>query len=227
MRVLGIATSTNFGPKGDELGTSATVLKEILDLLKGQGHEVETIYATKLHIVPNLGCYSTGGKGCADPKSGPYRCWAHHHSMEEPEKYGGEDQMSIVYEGLEWADVVIFATGVRWGSHTATLQTIIERMNTLENRHSVYGEANPLSGKKCGVIVTGQHWLSQRVAEQLLDALGQLGFHAPREAMFTWQRSNCMRIEQVGSNVPPVKAYLKSPEGEHQTSSFVDRLFND
>ena len=146
--------------------------------------------------------------------------------MEEPEKYGGEDQMSIVYEGLEWADVVLFATSVRWGSHTATLQTVIERMNTLENRHSVYGEANPLSGKKCGVIVMGQHWLTQRVAEQLLDALGQLGFHAPREAMFTWQRSNCMRLEQVGSNVPPVKAYLKSPDGEHQMAGFIDSLLN-
>lgn len=76
-------------------------------------HDVNFIDANKLNIVKNMSCYADGGKQCADPESGPYRCWAHKHAEEEPEKYGGKDEMSVIYDGLAQADAVIFATSVR------------------------------------------------------------------------------------------------------------------
>lgn len=224
MRILGVSSSSNTGTDHESWGSSAAILLAILNDLKGLGHDVKCINAADLHIVGNLSCYANGDTGCADLEAGPYRCWAHWNSLQDPDKYGGEDQMPVIYDGIEWADIVLVATSVRWGSHTAILQTVIERMNTLENRHSVYGEHNPLSGKKLGAIVTGQHWLAQRVAEQLLDTFGQMGFDAPRLAMFTWQRTNNMRLEQVGPNRPLVERYLKSDAGQKQMRSFLQEL---
>jgi len=221
MKVLGISTSSNTGTDHESWGSSAAALLAALHDLRQQGHEIKCINAADLHIVGNLSCYSSGGKGCADPKAGPYRCWAHWNSLQDPDEYKGVDEMPAIYDGIAWADAVLFATSVRWGSHTAILQTVLERMNTLENRHTVYGEINPLSGKRAGVVVTGQHWLTQRVAEQLLDTVGQMGFDASRLAMFTWQRSNNMRLEQVGPNRELVEDYIKSPAGAEQMRTFL------
>lgn len=224
MKILGIGTSSNTGTDHHSWGSSGSVLRVALDEAIRRGHKTQLIDAAKLHIVGNLSCYSSGGKNCADPAAGKYRCWAWQNSVQDPQNYGGVDQMPVIYDGIAWADAVIFATSVRWGSHTAIMQNVIERMNTLENRSSVYGESNPLHGKKLGVIVTGQHWLSQRVAEQALDALGQMGFDAGRLSMFTWQRANDMRLEQVGPNRPIVEEYLMSPLGNEQMRTFLQQV---
>jgi multimeric flavodoxin WrbA len=224
MKVLGISTSSNTGFNHKSWGSSGAVLRFALDKIAEKGHKTKLIDAAKLHIVGNLSCYSSGAQGCADPSAGKYRCWAWYNSVKDPEKYGGIDEMPIIYDNIAWADVVIFSTSVRWGSHTAIMQNVIERMNTLENRHTVYKEKNPLSGKKLGIIVTGQHWLSQRVAEQALDALGQMGFDAGRLSMFTWQRSNDMRLEQVGPNRPIVEEYLMNPFGKEQMRTFLQEI---
>lgn len=224
MKILGIGTSTNTGLDHKSFGSSTAVLGRALQILSAKGHSVRFVDAAKLHIVRNLSCYASGGKNCADPAAGKYRCWAQYNASKSPQEYGGLDQMPVIYDNLDWADAVIFATSVRWGSHTAVLQDVIERMNTLENRNTVYGEPNPLWGKRCGVIVTGQHWLSQRVSEQLLDVFGQMGFEAGRCTMFTWQRSNDMRLEQVGPNRPHVEAYMNSDLGSLQMATFIEEL---
>lgn len=224
MNVLGLVTSSNRGADHESWGSSAEVLSSALEELELLGFESRLIDAGELHIVGNLSCYASGGRGCADPAAGPWRCWAHKVSAEDPKAWGGVDEMPAVYEGIEWADVVLVSTSVRWGSHTAVLQSVIERLNTLENRHSVYGERNPCWGKKLGVIVTGQHWMTQRVAQQLLDTFGLIGFDAGRNSMFTWQRTNDMRQEQVGPNVGHVKSYLATPRGRAQLDSFIDEV---
>lgn len=229
MKVLGISTSSNTGEDHRSWGSSTEVLHAALRELKSQGHQVKWVDAAKLHIVGNLSCYASDGKGCADPKAGKYRCWAHANSLKDPEKYGGVDEMPVIYDGIDWADIVLVSTSTRWGSHTAILQTIIERLNTLENRHSVYGEPNPLSGKRFGAIVTGQHWLSQRVAAQVIEVFGRmnLGFHAGSFSVFTWQRTNNMRLEQVGPNIIHVQNYLQSPKGAEQMRTFLEEVLKE
>lgn len=224
MRILGISTSSNTGTDHESWGASATILLNALHQLGERGHEVRCINAAELHIVGNLSCYASGKLGCADPEAGPYRCWAHWNSLQDPDKYGGEDQMPVIYDGIEWADIVLVATSNRWGSHTAILQTIIERLNTMENRHTTYGEPNPFEGKRVGVIVTGQHWLSQRVAAQVLETLGLMGFVAGALSVFTWQRLDDMRTEQDGPNRPLVERYLLTKEGDFQMTSFIEQV---
>lgn len=204
MKVLLISTTTN-----EKRSSSRAVCSLLEKVFTASKHEVKYIDANKLHIVKNLSCYSDGGRQCGDPEAGPYRCWAQVHGEEEPEKYGGRDQMPVIYDGLAWADVVVFATSVRWGSHTALMQTIIERMNTLENRHTVYGEPNPLKGKRCGVVVTGQHWKSQDVASRLVEVFSLYGFTTSSSSVLAWQRTEDMNEEQLDNNAPIVLADMK------------------
>ena len=177
--------------------------------------EVRWVDANDLHIVQNLSCYANGKTHCANPEAGEYRCWAHYSSMKEPEKYGGRDQMSVVYDNLAWCDTFIFSTSNRWGSHSALGQKVIERMNTLENRATTYGEPYPLRGKKLGVVVTGQHWQTGRVGNHLLEVFRWFGFATqPDDAtLLAWQRTRDPYVEQVGNNKPVVEKWENTPDG--------------
>lgn len=204
MRVLLVSTTTN-----ERRSSSRAVLGMLERGAVRRGHEVRYVDANELHIVKNLSCYADGGRGCGDPESGPYRCWAHKHAEEEPEKYGGRDEMPRVYDGLAWCDVVVWGTSVRWGSHSALMQTIIERMNTLENRHVVYGEPNPLWGKRCGVVVTGQHWRSVEVANRLVEVFDLYGFRTSPSCVLAWQAEGDMEVELEDNNVDRVRRELR------------------
>lgn len=209
MKILIISTTTN-----EKKSSSRLLCSVLYQILQKLNHEVQLVDANKLHIIKNLSCYADGGRQCGDPKAGPYRCWAHVHGEKEPEKYGGKDEMPVIYDGIAWADVVVFATSVRWGSHTALLQTIIERMNTLENRASVYGEKNPLNGKRCGVIVTGQHWKAKEVAERLIEVFYLYGFYANPKSILYWQHSDDMDEEQLKNNAPIIASEMKGKNYE-------------
>ena len=204
MKVLLVSTTTN-----ERRSSSRAVLSMVEKVLARSGHDVKYIDANKIHIIKNLSCYADGGRQCGDPESGPYRCWAHKHGEEEPEKYGGRDEMPKIYDGLKWCDAVVWSTSVRWGNHTALMQTIIERMNTLENRHSVYGEPNPLWGKRCGVIVTGQHWKSVEVANRLIEVFDLYGFDTSPSCTMSWQAESDMDVELEDNNIDTVKRELR------------------
>jgi len=218
MKVLIISTTTH-----RDKSTSKMVLSHLSDILN-KDHDIDFVDANDLHIVPNLSCYSSGGKNCASKDAGKYRCWAHKLSHENPDEYNGKDEMGILYDALSWCDLVIWGTSVRWGSHSALMQKIIERMNTLENQQTVYGEENPLKGKKCGVVVTGQHYKAQQVAEHLITQFGWFGFNVDPSYMLTWQKSQDIHQEQEGDNNDPLEAYLKSKEGKVQVENFLSSM---
>lgn len=188
--------------------------------------EIRSINANDLHIVENLSCYANGKKNCADPASGPYRCWANYLSMQDPAKYGGRDQMSVIYDGLMWADTVLFATSVRWGSHSALAQKIIERMDTLENRAVSYGEPYPLHGKRLGVIVAGLHWKTEATAAHLLDVLRLFGFRVPpgMDGALWWQRSKDPNFEHVDADQKYLLRWLGTPHGEAAVMEFLQSV---
>ena len=212
-RVFALHTSTHRPSES----SSASLTRAGLDTLGRMFPlmEVRWLNADDLHIVENLSCYANGKKNCADPESGPYRCWANHLSQKEPEKYGGRDAMGLVYDNLAWCDTFIFSTSTRWGSQSALAQKIIERMNTLENRATTYGEPYPLRGKKLGVVVTGQHWQTGKVGNHLLEVFRWFGFATQDgDANFLgWQRTRDPFIEQDGNNQPVVERWEQTPRG--------------
>ena len=221
-KILVVSTTTH----EIEVSTSVAMLAAVLRRINTTGvGQVKAINADKLHIVENLSCYANGKKHCADPQSGPYRCWAHHSSVEDPKKYGGVDEMPVIYDGLAWADVVIFATSTRWGSHSALMQKIIERMNTLENRATGWGEPFPMAGKRCGIIVGGLNWKSQQVAEHLQEALSWWKFDMPRSnGTLVWQYTRDLDYEQPGNLKPSIDRWLASDEGQARVNMFVAAL---
>lgn len=218
MKILIISTTTH-----RDKSTSKMVLSHISDVLNKK-HDVDFIDANDLHIVPNQSCYSDGGKNCASPDAGKYRCWAHKLSHENPDDYKGKDEMGIIYDALEWCDLVIWGTSVRWGSHSALMQKIIERMTNIENRVVVYGEENYVKGKKCGVVVTGNNYESDSVANHLAQQLGWFGFETDPGWTFTWQKSQDIHYEQEDDNNGPLEAYLISKDGKKHINRFISSM---
>jgi multimeric flavodoxin WrbA len=220
MNILAISTTTH-----SKSSTSKSLLSAVVGYLRQQEHEVRYLNADDLHIVKNLSCYAGGKSNCAHPDAGEYRCWAHKLSHENPSEYGGKDEMPLIYDGIAWADVVIFSTSVRWGSHSALMQSIIERLNTLENRHSVYGEKNPLQGKKCGVVVTGHNAKAQEVASHLLEMFSWIGFETSVFSRLVWQKSQDLKSEvDEDSDFSDSRAYVFSQEGSDQIKGFLSSL---
>lgn len=225
VRLLGILTSTHKDTASTSAAMLGAVLASAIKTQKRAGNPVDfrLINADKLHIVKNLSCYADGKTHCADPASGPYRCWANYESHQKPEEYGGVDQMSVIYDGLAWADTILFATSTRWGSHTALAQKIIERMNTLENRAVSYNEPYPMAGKKLGVIVGGLHWKSQSVALNLNDTFRWFKFDV-LEKPLVWQYTSNVYYEQPASIRPAVEQWLLSPGGRSEVNKFWEQV---
>lgn len=220
MNILLISTTTH---------TTKSTSKRLLDVLQHifstNGNEVRYIDAAQLHIVNNLSCYASGKFNCASFDAGKYRCWAHKLSHADPNRYGGADEMGLIYDHIAWADAVIFATSVRWESHSAVLQKVIERMTTLQNRHAVYKEPNPLQGKKCGVVVTGHNAKAQSVASHLLEAFQWLGFHTEFFYQIVWQKTQNLHSEvPMTTDLPALNQFLKSADADEQILRFVDAL---
>ena len=223
MKIIGISTTTN-----EDKSTSRYLLKFFLANCEQSGHDVEFIDANKLHIVKNLSCYTAGKESCAHPDAGKYRCWAHKNSHDDPEKYGGKDEMGKIYDAIDDADVIVFATSTRWMSHSALMQNIIERMNTLENRHSGYGEKNPLENKICGVIVTGLHYQVQRVGEHLQEVFRTMGMKSPINGILAWQRTMDMSFEHPDNDLKYIREYFSLEEsGRNQVKNFEKELIGD
>lgn len=221
-RIFVLHTSTHEPNESSSAAVTQSVLERLTDLYPKVA--IQWVDAAKLNIVPNQSCYANGKTHCGDPKSGPYRCWAHHKSVLDPRKYG-QDDMPTIYDGLEWCDTFLFTTSVRWGSHTAVAQNVIERMNTLENRGASLGEPYPMKGKRLGVIVTGLHWKTAAVAKDLMDTLRFWGFaQAGEESTLAWQRVADPYWEHPDSDTPEVKKWLASPKGYYAVDRFTKAL---
>jgi multimeric flavodoxin WrbA len=221
-RVLAISTTTHDPALSTSIAMQSHALRRLLDFLPGA--EIRTINANDLHIVKNLSCYANGKRDCANPDSGPYRCWAHYESVKNPKKYGGVDQMPVIYDALNWAQVVIWSTSTRWGSHSALMQTVIERMDTLENRAVSWGERNPLAGKRCGVIAGGLHWKTPQVADHLQEVFAWLGFDVPEAAKLVWQRTNDPFFEHPDPDKPYVERWMQTQRGDEALTGFIRAL---
>ena len=221
MKIVVISTTTH-----SKNSTSKMVVEKLMDEFREKDHDVDYIDADQLHIVKNLSCYSDGKLNCAHPDAGKYRCWAHKLSHENPSEYGGKDEMGVIYDALKWCDMVIWGTSARWGSHSAIMQNIIERLNNVENRKTAYSEKNPLEGKKCGIVVTGHVYKVQAIAYHLSEVFSIIGFNMHPDNVFTWQRSLDPRLEQETNNNGSLREFIKSEEGRRQVKSFIDGLCN-
>lgn len=94
-------------------GSTASLINAFVEGAESAGNEVKELYIQSMDIGGCLAC-----EACS--------------------RNGGEcvqkDDMETVNESLLWADVVVFASPMYWGTVTGQLKIVIDRMYALQNK---------------------------------------------------------------------------------------------
>ncbi|MGQ0540024.1 MAG: NAD(P)H-dependent oxidoreductase, partial [Gemmatimonadaceae bacterium] len=89
-------------------------------------------------------------------------------------------QLDRVYEAIvHWADVVLVATPIRWGSAGSLYFRMAERLNCVQNQITIANRVL-IRNKVAAFIITGGQDNVQGVAGQMLMFFSELGFHFPQ-----------------------------------------------
>ncbi|MDD1705600.1 MAG: flavodoxin family protein [Methanoregulaceae archaeon] len=172
LHVLGISGSSRQKPG---MSKSERLLQEALDMYARYGCSSAFIRLKDLKIHHCEGNYSENPSYCT------YPCQS---SM----KYD-DDEMQKVYDAVLACDILILATPIRWNNHSALVQKFVERMNSIENQYSWFGN-RMIRNKVAGLIIIGHVDGIQHVAGNLMNFFSWLGFHIPDVAIASWVGEN-------------------------------------
>ncbi len=87
--------------------------------------------------------------------------------------------MDRVYEAfVQWADIFIISTPIRWGNASSLYYKMVERMNCIQNQETIANRVL-LKNKVVGLIVTGGQDNVQAVVGQMMTFFGELGCQFP------------------------------------------------
>ncbi len=172
-RVLGIST-TAMDPAHPRFSGSDALLTTALSHAAQLGHETKMIRLTELAFRACEGFYSKSAHACTWPCS---------ITQLDP-----KDQMERVYEGIvHWADVVLVATPIRWGSASSLYFKMCERLNCVQNQVTIANRVL-IKNKVAAFIIVGGQDNVQGVAGQMLGFFTELGFHMPQFAYIAHSR---------------------------------------
>lgn len=164
VRIAGIST-TVMDLKYPRPSTSEMLLEKALASAQSAG------LSTRLHKLRELqfrhceGFYSKSSHACTWPCS--------------ITQLDQNDQLDRVYEDLvHWADVILIATPIRWGSASSLYFKMAERLNCIQNQITTHNN-HLLKNKVAGFIITGGQDNIQAVAGQMMGFFSELGFHLP------------------------------------------------
>ena len=186
-RVLGISTTNANDIMAPRKSTSEEALRFALDYAHNY-FEAETVMIKLrgLNFRHCEGYYSKNANACIFP------C-----SISEIDK---EDQMLEIYDRvILWADIVIIATPIRWGSASSLYYQMIQRMNCVQNQSITHGNYL-IRDKVAGFIITGGQDNVQHVAGELISFWSQLGFVFGKFPFVGWTRG--WYAEDTENNYP-------------------------
>ncbi len=164
LRVLGIST-TGMDVANPRFSTSDELLDTAVARAAALGAETRTIKLRELQFRHCEGYYSKSARACTWPCS---------ITQMDP-----SDQMDRVYEGVvNWADVVLVATPIRWGAASSLYYKMVERMNCVQNQETI-ADRILLRNKVVGLVITGGQDNVQGVAGQMLTFFSELGCQFP------------------------------------------------
>ncbi len=187
IRILGISTTNMNDEITPRKSTSEAALEFALDHARNN-HNCETVMLKlrQLNFRHCEGYYSKNAKACIFP------C-----SISEMDK---NDQMIEIYKRvIMWADVVMVATPIRWGSASSLYYQMVQRMNCVQNQiitHNNY----LIRDKVAAFIITGGQDNVQHVAGELLSFWSQIGFVFGKFPFVGWNRG--WYAEDTENNVP-------------------------
>jgi nitrite reductase/ring-hydroxylating ferredoxin subunit/multimeric flavodoxin WrbA len=189
-RVLGLSTTAMDGVN-PRFSTSDHLLGAALEHARAQlGAETRLIRLSTLQFRPCEGNYSKSAQACT---------WPCAITERDP-----ADELTAVYEGLvQWADVILLATPIRWGQASALYYKMAERLNCIQNQMTIHNRCL-IHRKVAAFIITGGQDNVQGVAGQLLTFWGELGFVFPQFPFIAHSRG--WDAEDMETNVRQVEA---------------------
>jgi nitrite reductase/ring-hydroxylating ferredoxin subunit/multimeric flavodoxin WrbA len=198
IRVLGLST-TAMDKDHPRFSTSEELLKSSLKKATDQlSVETRFLALSDLNFRHCEGFYSKSEKACTWPCS--------------ITKMDLKDEMHHIYENLVfWADVVIVATPIRWGSASSLYYKMTERLNSIQNQITLNNRVL-IQNKVAAFIITGGQDNIQAVAGQMLTFFGELGYVSPPFPFVA--HSLGWSSEDMEKNM----TYVKDSEYLHQNS---------
>jgi nitrite reductase/ring-hydroxylating ferredoxin subunit/multimeric flavodoxin WrbA len=195
VRVLGIST-TAMTAGNERYSTSDDLLDSSLAHAAAQSCETRLIRARDLSFRACEGFYSKSARACTWPCS---------ITQMDP-----EDQMERIYEGVvHWADVILVATPIRWGSASSLYYRMVERMNCIQNQETL-ADVHLLRNKVGGFLITGGQDNVQAVAGQMLAFFSEIGVQFPPFPYVAHQRG--WGAEDMENNM----RYVRRSESLHE-----------
>ena len=202
LRVVGIST-TAMNRTFPRYSTSQDLLQVALDQAVVDGAEAKIISLNALKFSNCEGYYSKSAGACT---------WPCTITQLDP-----EDELDQVYEAIVfWADVVLIATSIRWGSPSSLYFKMIERMNCIQNQITI-ADRVLMRNKVAGFVITGGQDNIQAVAGQMMMFFGELGFSLPQFPFIAHSRG--WSAEDMEHNIAFVKTNADLREGAKALTS--------
>jgi nitrite reductase/ring-hydroxylating ferredoxin subunit/multimeric flavodoxin WrbA len=206
VRVLGIST-TGMDLRHPRYSGSDHLLESALARAAERDGETQLVRLAELQFRTCEGYYSKSARACTWPCS---------ITQMDP-----ADQLDRVYEALvHWADVVLVATPIRWGSASARYHKLSERLNCVQNQITIHDKVL-IRNKVAGFIIVGGQDNVQAVAGQMMGFFSELGFLFPQFPYVAHSRG--WSAEDMEHNVATVKSSTALHDGAR---ALVDRSFD-
>lgn len=196
LRVLGIGT-TAMTADHPRYSTSDALLESALAHAAASGCEQRLLRLRDLSFRECEGFYSKNARACTWPCS---------ITLMDP-----ADEMDQVYEGVvHWADVILVATPIRWGTASSLYHKMVERMNCIQNQETIAGK-HLLKGKVAGFLIIGGQDNVQGVAGQMLNFFAEVGCQFPQYPYIGHSRG--WNAEDMQNNVTYVQQSVALHDG--------------
>jgi multimeric flavodoxin WrbA len=205
-RVVGIST-TNMDIGNPRFSTSDELLNAALVQARAKGAETRLIRLAELKFRACEGYYSMSARACTWPCS---------ITQMDP-----ADEMTRVYESfVQWGDIFLVATPIRWGQASSLYYKMVERMNCVQNQETI-ANRHLLRHKVVGLIITGGQDNIQGVAGQMMTFFGELGCQFPQYPFIAHSRG--WSAEDMDTNV----RYVKESRDLHEAAEgLTDRCLD-
>jgi nitrite reductase/ring-hydroxylating ferredoxin subunit/multimeric flavodoxin WrbA len=198
LRLAGIST-TAMDESNPRFSGSDHLLGHALAAADRLGAETRLIRLNALKFRACEGYYSKAAHACTWPCS---------ITQMDP-----QDELDRVYEALvHWADAVIVASPIRWGTASSLYFKMAERMNCVQNQVTIHDRVL-IRNKVAGFIIVGGQDNIQAVAGQMLGYFAELGFIFPQFPYIAHSRG--WSHEDMEKNVEIVRDSQELADGAH------------
>ena len=196
LRLAGIATSA-MDAANPRFSGSEHLLEQALRAAGDRGAETRLIRLNDLKFRACEGYYSKAAQACTWPCS--------------ITQMDATDEMDRVYEALvHWADAIIVASPIRWGTASSLYFKMAERLNCVQNAITIRNNVL-IRNKVAGFIIVGGQDNIQAVAGQMLGFFAELGFIFPQFPYIAHSRG--WSCEDMEANVAVVRESKELAEG--------------